>query len=123
MAPYYTNYEYITSSLESEFFPPEAFVYLDSKGFVQNDNGVPILYYNYRQANTKAVDSNLNQFDMRYSTSISEKDLKLAQNSNAKIFLFFLFLTQSTPLTEKDLNFFFFSRYKNNFFCNFCTDY
>ena len=41
-ASYYTDYEYITSSLERGLVPLKAFVYLDNKALVQNC--FPIFY-------------------------------------------------------------------------------
>lgn len=75
MAPYYTSDEYICNALSNGFVPPEAFLYLDKKGFIQNDQGIPIFYHLFRRATTKAVNFNLiNNNEIRFDTSISNKD-------------------------------------------------
>lgn len=86
MAPYYTDEGYIIVSLEKGFVPPEAFVYLDRNKIIQNENGIPIFYHNFRRANVKAVNCNLECSDMRYNTSISNKDLRCLQQSNTNKF-------------------------------------
>lgn len=75
MAPYYTSDEYICNALLNGFVPPEAFLYLDKKGFIQNNQGIPIFYHLFRRATTKAVNSNLiNNNEIRFDTSISNQD-------------------------------------------------
>lgn len=44
---------YIQSSMQSGFLPPEAFVYLDSHGYVQDADGIPVLYH-IRRAHPKS---------------------------------------------------------------------
>lgn len=75
MAPYHINSEYIRKTLMSGFIPPEAFIYLDSKGLIQNDTGIPIFYHVYRRATNKAVDGNLLSTDLRFDTTISSRDI------------------------------------------------
>lgn len=75
MAPYYTNDNYIQKTLSTGFIPPEAFLYLDKKGYIQDNNGVPIFYHLYRRANVKAVNSDIMiDNDSRYDTSVSNRD-------------------------------------------------
>lgn len=77
MAPYYTNDGYIENSLKTGFVPPEAFLFLDKKGIIQNSIGIPIFYHLNRRANIKAVDIDLVvNNDIRFDTSVSKRDLK-----------------------------------------------
>lgn len=74
-APYYVNEGYICNTLSTGYVPPEAFLYLDNKGFIQSNLGVPIFYHMYRRANRKEVDPNLiNNNDIRFDTTIPLKD-------------------------------------------------
>lgn len=84
MAPYYENQEYIITSLNRGFVPPEAFLFLDSRNVIQNENGTPIFYHNYRRANVKAVNCNLEEQSLRYNTSISEKDYRFTLKNSKK---------------------------------------
>lgn len=86
MAPYYINEIYITDSLKTGFVPPEAFIYLDKKKIIQNENGIPVLYHNHRRANIKAVNCNTQSLNIKYDTSISNIDLKFTQKINTKKF-------------------------------------
>jgi len=55
LAPYYTSEEYISNSLQTGFVPAEAFLYLDKIKLIQDQNGTPIFYHNFRRANKKTV--------------------------------------------------------------------
>lgn len=84
MAPYYTSENYISKALLNGFGPPEAFLYLDKLKIIQNENGIPIFYHNYRRATTKAVICNTTNNNNRYDKSISNRDLCSLQRTNAK---------------------------------------
>ena len=73
MAPYYTDYKYLSKSIETGYVPLEAFVYINNENMLQNKNGIPISYHNYRRGNDKKINCNAQQLDMRYSTSIQAK--------------------------------------------------
>lgn len=75
MAPYFQSDQYISTTLESGFVPPEAFIYMDSKGLVQDANGIPILYHRYRRANEKGITYSNESTDLRFSTKIAQSDL------------------------------------------------
>ena len=63
---------------------PEAFIYIENENMLQNENGIPIFYHSYRRANDKKINCNVQQLDMRYSTSMSIKGLKLVKSTKAK---------------------------------------
>lgn len=87
MAAYYINDEYIYKTLQNGYIPPEAFVYLDSKDFIQNEFGVPILYHLYRRANSKAIKSNqLTSTNSRFDKSVFSGDKNMFPNLNMKKF-------------------------------------
>lgn len=76
MAPYYVDDGYVETSLLTGFVPPEAFVYLDKKGFIQDSRGIPIFYHIHRRANVKSVNNNLTEVsEFRFETSISNRDI------------------------------------------------
>lgn len=83
MAPYYVSGDYIKSTLLNGYVPPEAFLYLDSEGFIQNEEGVPILFHIYRRANNKAIQSkNLTVDNKRFDTNFYLKDRNIIPNLN-----------------------------------------
>lgn len=86
-APYYTNYDYIQRSLTTGYVPPEAFIYLDQNEFIQNRRGIPIFYHLYRRANVKAVNCDLlTNNDIRFDTSVSNKDFLERRKINRNIY-------------------------------------
>lgn len=75
MAPYYADDLYISKTLETGYVPPEAFVYLDKLGYIQNNLGIPIFYHLYRRANIKSFNSNIiNSNETRFDMSITRRD-------------------------------------------------
>ena len=42
LANYYADHEYVKKCLQSGYVPPEAFLYLDGNGFIQNEVWIPI---------------------------------------------------------------------------------
>ena len=84
-APYYVSHDYICTSLLNGFVPAESFLYLDSRGFIQSAEGIPLFYHFYRRATNKSFDENIVYAnDIRYDTSISLRDMEytLSLNSN-----------------------------------------
>lgn len=45
----YPNSMYFERALTNGFIPPEAFIYLDQKGYIQDKKNVPIIYHFPRQ--------------------------------------------------------------------------
>ena len=84
LAPYYTNDLYIMETLKTGFVPPEAFLFLDKMGLIQNPNNIPIFYHNYRRANVKKVNFNDNNINWRFDASISNSEINLRRFSNAR---------------------------------------
>ena len=86
---FYHNPNYYAKSLKTGYIPPEAFTYLDSEGFIQDKNNVPIIYHVYRHAfngkilyepNQNCLDYN----DIRFSTSLPNRDIKDKHRKNFK---------------------------------------
>lgn len=73
MAPYYVEDAYIEKTLDSGYVPPEAFLYLDKNGYMQNSLGVPIFYHLYRRATDKSFDRmSVGSNNIRFDISIPE---------------------------------------------------
>ena len=51
----YPNEQYFEKTLRTGFIPPEAFPFLDTRGFIQDDNDIPILYHISRNRNNKKI--------------------------------------------------------------------
>ena len=49
----YPHPEYHAKTLTSGFIPPEAFPYLDAKGYIQDINNIPTIYHIPRHKNIK----------------------------------------------------------------------
>ena len=74
MTPYYRDTRYIRTTAENGFVPPEAFLFLCSKGFIQSDIGVSIFYHLYRRAINKSIDFNRADMDnLKFDTPIPER--------------------------------------------------
>lgn len=87
MAPFYANELYLINFIQKGYVPPESFVYLDRLKIIQKDNGIPILYHTFRRANVKAIQINhINENNLRFDTSISNKDLGDVAKLNIKQF-------------------------------------
>lgn len=87
MAPYYINEEYISETIQKGYVPPEAFLYLDKMKLIQNENGIPLFYHNYRRANIKAIDcTSATNADLRYDTSVNDREFCITQKYYPKRF-------------------------------------
>lgn len=87
LASYYCSEKYVISCLISGYVPPEAFAYLDKKGYIQNSSGTPILYHIHRRANIKNIyDNQLTIENSRFSTAIFSKDKNALPNVNISKF-------------------------------------
>lgn len=75
--PLFTNPVYIQKTLESGYIPPEAFIYLDKHGYIQNEQNVPILYHINRVTGRNKIEyvpSEIHLSLMRFNTSIPLRD-------------------------------------------------
>jgi len=67
-------------TLETGHVPPEAFLYLDENGFIQDQHQVPIIYHIPRHKSNKRftyqhnLDSILDASSLRFSTAIPNID-------------------------------------------------
>ncbi|KAI8130893.1 RNA-directed DNA polymerase from mobile element jockey [Lucilia cuprina] len=84
-AMYYCNEDYITTCLINGYVPPESFPYLDKKGFIINNNYIPIIYHISRRINNKTIyDKHLTEENRRFSTATSPRDKFKFLNVNIK---------------------------------------
>lgn len=84
-ASYYESDAYFSLAVKNGFTPPESFLYLDKEGYVQDSDGIPLIYHIYRRANNKVINSNvLSHENKRYDTSISERDKSSSSSSRKK---------------------------------------
>ena len=51
----YPNDEYIWSTMITGFVPPKAFPFLDTNGYIQDENKIPIIYHFLRIRNNKRI--------------------------------------------------------------------
>lgn len=76
----YNNSLFFKRSLELGRVSPEAFMYLDRLGYIQDRHNVPVFYHAYRRATDKSVmyeprlDSSVPDAIWRYSMTLSEAD-------------------------------------------------
>ena len=64
-------------SAKTNYIPPEAFIYFDKIGVIQNDKNVPIIYHISRHRANKSIPDNFDSFcqlPLVYSTSIPDQD-------------------------------------------------
>ena len=80
--------QYIRRTLNSGYVPPEAFLYLDKNGFIQNNLQVPIIYHTPRHKSDKRfiyqTNYDSNNTLLRYNTTIPKKDCKDRYKKNKK---------------------------------------
>lgn len=77
--PYYPNDLYLRKTLTSGFIPPEAFLLLDREDYIQNRDGVPVIYHIVRRPTDKKIVHSATDLDaalMRYSTDTGDPDPK-----------------------------------------------
>lgn len=89
-AALYPNPEYFARTLLTGFIPPEAFLYLDANGFIQDSKGIPIIYHIPRHENIKKItypaniDLSKDKVLSRYSKDIPERDSQDKHRANPK---------------------------------------
>ena len=70
----------IIEFMKSGCIPPEAFVYLDQKGLIQDSDNIPILFHIKRHSAIKTIThtikdtSSANSKELRYNLAIPDKD-------------------------------------------------
>lgn len=72
----YPDTNYIKKTLTSGYIPPEAFIYLDKHGYIQNNQAVPILYHVPRHKANKTITYTPQSAEsiLKYSTAIFASD-------------------------------------------------
>lgn len=79
----YYNPLFFKRSLETGHVPPEAFKYLDSLGYIQDRQNVPVFYHAYRRATNKTVvyeprlNSSVPDAIWRYNMALSTRDCEV----------------------------------------------
>lgn len=80
---------YFEKTLTTGFIPPEAFLYLDQKGYIQDNRNVPLIYHFPRHNNNKKFgyppysSSNDRNITWRYNMSIlNPEKLKRKETNN-----------------------------------------
>ena len=58
MASYYVGEEYIYRTIQNEYSAPEAFLYLDKYGYIQNERSLPVSYHIHRRALIRQLRAN-----------------------------------------------------------------
>ena len=81
----YPNDGYFNNTLTSGFIPPEAFIYLDANGYIQNENKIPIIYHIFRRKNDKRISFTAQHPESdnlsRFSRAISDRDSREITNN------------------------------------------
>lgn len=86
----YPHPEYHAKTLTSSFVPPEAFLYLDANGYIQDVNNMSIIYHIPRHKNIKTIKypAHINclrdKIDLRYCTSLPERDISDKHRQNSR---------------------------------------
>ncbi|KAI4472700.1 hypothetical protein M0802_014871 [Mischocyttarus mexicanus] len=86
----YPNESYFKKTLKTGYIPPEAFIYLDKIGYIQDNNNVPIIYHNGRNARKTTIeydqfmDSKNQSNCWAYKMTLPKKDRKDQHRRNAK---------------------------------------
>lgn len=52
----YPNPNYHNRTLSTGYIPPEAFLFLDKNGLIQDDNNIPVIYHIPRHKNIKKIE-------------------------------------------------------------------
>jgi len=85
----YPNPMYYNRTLSTGYIPPEAFIYLDQKGYIQDDKNVPLIYHFPRHNSNKKLEypqfssSDDMSITWRYSMALPiKKKLKKAKKKN-----------------------------------------
>ena len=69
---------YIDKARQNGYIPPEVFIFLDKKGYIQNENNIPIIYQNTRrkkqETSLKYEPKLINHNQLIFSTNIPKGD-------------------------------------------------
>jgi len=77
----YVDENYIKRTLIIGFVPPEAFIYLDKNGYIQDKKMIPIIYHIPGRKNQKTItyppniNSNNSNIYLQYSLALPDKDV------------------------------------------------
>lgn len=88
----YPNELYFEETLKSGHIPPEAFIYLDNRGYIQDEDGIPIIYHIFRHKKNKKIiyEPHLKGSDpdrrWRFNMDIPIKDTKELVKKKKKYF-------------------------------------
>lgn len=80
-APYFALDNYLLNTVSKGYVPPEAFILLDRRKYIQNEHGIPVFYHTYRRATDKSIQFiEYNEYTKRFDTSVSNRDILLTAN-------------------------------------------
>ncbi|CAK9832643.1 RNA-directed DNA polymerase from mobile element jockey [Anthophora retusa] len=84
----YPNTQYHEKTRHTGYIPPEAFIHLDSEGYIQDEDNTPLIYHITRKADDKRIlyntNINLNTVNSRLSCKLSNIDKKDNYRHNTK---------------------------------------
>ncbi|CAK9796537.1 hypothetical protein ANTPLA_LOCUS858 [Anthophora plagiata] len=84
----YPNPQYYDKTRHTGYIPPEAFIYLDSKGYIQDKDNTPLIYHITRKADDKKILYSTDKQDININTRLNYKlskiDKKDAHRRNTK---------------------------------------
>ncbi|OXU23806.1 hypothetical protein TSAR_011987 [Trichomalopsis sarcophagae] len=71
---------------QTGYLTPQAFMYFDRRGYIQNDTNVPILYHHSRHQSNKTITFDPNNPSLKYSTTMPAIDNKINHRINKKYY-------------------------------------
>ncbi|OXU17002.1 hypothetical protein TSAR_006387 [Trichomalopsis sarcophagae] len=78
------NNSEINSMAQTGYLTPQAFMFFDKRGYIQDDKNVPILYHHSRHQSNKTITFNPSNPTIKYSTTLPEIDGKINHKINKK---------------------------------------
>lgn len=91
-ASLYPQDMYYQRAMKTGFVPPEAFLYLDKKGYIKDNNNIPIIYHVHRISGVNtikypaALDSNVPYDKWRFDKTLPTRDKIDKSNKDTKRF-------------------------------------
>ncbi|OXU28409.1 hypothetical protein TSAR_000838 [Trichomalopsis sarcophagae] len=84
----YTEYNCteIINMAQTGYLTPQAFLYFDRRGYIQNDTNVPILYHHSRHQSNKTITFYPNNPSLKYSTTMPAIDNKINHKITKKYY-------------------------------------
>ncbi|CAK9799903.1 RNA-directed DNA polymerase from mobile element jockey [Anthophora quadrimaculata] len=84
----YPHTQYHEKTRHTGYIPPEAFIHLDTEGYIQDKDNIPLIYHITRKADNKTIlyntDINQNSINSRQNLKLSNIDKKDRHRRNTK---------------------------------------